>query len=87
MNSPKRRHHWPQRKPATPIFELTDLPHDGHSTRVPGHQITATVSAWLAELGAHSPLIDDLERAVRGGDWAAAHALGECLSIEIAPTE
>jgi len=42
------------------------------------------VSAWLAEVGAHSPLVDDLARAVRVGDWPAAHALGECLSVEVA---
>ena len=87
MNSPNWRHHWPQRTAGTTIYQLTDRLHDGHSARVPANQITATVSAWLAELGAHSPLVDDLERAVRDGDWAAAHALGECLSIEIATTD
>ena len=84
MNSAKWRHYWRQRRPTTTIYQLTDRLHEGHIARVPAHQITATVSAWLAELGAHSPLVDDLERAVRGGDWSAAHALGECLSIEIA---
>ncbi len=84
MNSPKWLHHRPQRTATTTIYQLTDRLHDGHIARVPAHQITATVSGWLAELGVHSPLVDDLERAVRGGDWAAAHALGECLSIEIA---
>ena len=52
--------------------------------RVPAHEITAPVSAWLAELGTHSPLVDDLARAVRVGDWPAVHALGECLSVEVA---
>ena len=66
------------------MYQLSDPLHDGHMGRVPGHQITATVSAWLAEVGAHSPLVDDLARAVRGGDWPTAHALGECLSVEIA---
>ncbi len=88
MNSSKWRHHLPHhlphRRPATTIYQLTDRLHEGHIARVPAHQIPATVSAWLAELGADSPLVDDLERAVRGGDWPAAHALGECLSIEIA---
>lgn len=83
MNLAKRRHHWPQRHPRTTIYQLTDRLHEEHIARVPAHQITATVSAWLAELGAHSPLVDDLERAVSSGDWSAAHALGECLSIEI----
>ena len=73
-----------RRRPTTTIYQLTDRLHEGHIARVPAHQIPATVSAWLAELGADSPLVDDLERAVRGGDWPTAHALGECLSIEIA---
>ncbi len=86
MNSPKWLHqHLPQRRPTTTIYQLTDRLHDGHSARVQAHEVTATVSAWLEELGVHSPLVDDLERAVRNGDWAAAHALGECLAIEIAP--
>lgn len=84
MNTAKWRQHWPQRRPTATIYQLTDRLHEGHIARVPANQIPATVSAWLAELGAHSPLVDDLERAVRGGDWSAAHALGECLSIEIA---
>ena len=84
MNTTKWRQHWPQRRPTATIYQLTDRLHEGHVARVPAHQIPATVSAWLAELGAHSPLVDDLERAVQGGDWSAAHALGECLSIEIA---
>ncbi|OBH87068.1 hypothetical protein A5681_14080 [Mycobacterium scrofulaceum] len=84
MNTAKWRQHWPQRRPAARIYQLTDRLHEGHVARVPAHQIPATVSAWLEELGAHSPLVDDLERAVLGEDWSAAHALGECLSIEIA---
>ncbi|TAM66390.1 hypothetical protein [Mycobacterium sp.] len=84
MNSPKWTVHWPQRRPTATIYQLTDRLHQGHVARVPAHQITATVSGWLADLGADSPLVDELERAVCGGDWAAAHALGDCLSIEIA---
>lgn len=84
MNSAICRHHWLQREPTPTIYQLTDRLQDGHMARVPAHQITATVSAWLAEVGAHSPLVDDLVRAVRGGDWPAAHALGECLSVEVA---
>ncbi len=83
MNSPIWRHHWPQRRPPTTLYQLTDRLHGGHMARVPVQEITATVSAWLAELGAHSPLVDDLARAVRVGDWPAAHALSECLSVEV----
>jgi hypothetical protein len=84
MNSATWRHHWLQHGPRTTLYQLTDRLNDGHTTRVPAHQIRATVSAWLAELGAHSPLVDELARAVRCGDWPAAHALGECLSVEVA---
>lgn len=87
MNSAKWRHHWSQRRTAPTTYQLTDRLHEGHIARVPADEITATVSAWLAELGADSPLVDDLERAVRSGDWSAAHALGDCLSIEIAPAD
>ena len=66
------------------MYQLTNRLHDRHMARVPAHQTRATVSAWLAELGAHSPLVDDLARAVRGGDWPAAYALGKRLSIEVA---
>ena len=77
MNSAIWRRHWLQRKATPTTYQLTDRLHDGHAARVPAHQITVTVSAWLAEVGAHSPLVDDLERAARGGDWPIAHALGE----------
>ena len=50
---------------------------------MPGHQIATTVSAWLAELGAHSPLAEDLARAVHAGDWPAARAIGEYLSVDV----
>lgn len=65
------------------IYQLTDRLHDGRIARVPGEEIAATVSAWLAELGAHSPLVDDLARAVRAGDWPAAYAVGEHLSVDV----
>ncbi len=84
MNSPIWRHHWPHHSPTTTIYQVIDRLHKGHMARVPVHEITTTVSKWLAELGAHSPLVDDLARAVRVGDWQAAHALGECLSVEVA---
>jgi hypothetical protein len=45
--------------------------------------IVVTVSAWLAELGTSSPLVDDLARTVRTGDWIAAHAIAEILSVDV----
>jgi hypothetical protein len=81
-----RRWHYGRRRgmPAMMIYQLTDRLHDGRIARVPGGEIAATVSAWLAELGTQSPLVDDLAGAVRGGDWPAAYAIGEHLSVDVA---
>jgi hypothetical protein len=66
------------------IYKLTDRLHDGHTAYVPADGIAPTISAWLAELGACSPLADDLARAVRTGDWRAAYAIGKHLSVDVA---
>jgi hypothetical protein len=68
---------------STAIYRVSDRLHDGRTVHVPGPQIATTVSAWLAELGAHSPLVEDLARAVHTGDWPAAHAIGEYLSVDV----
>jgi hypothetical protein len=66
-----------------PLYRVTDRLHDDRTVQVPGHDIAPTVSAWLAELGAHSPLVDDLARAVCVGDWAAAYAVADQLSVDV----
>jgi len=77
-------HHRPPRSTsATPIYQLTDRLHDGHTACVRADEIAMTISAWLAELGVHSPLAEDLAHAVRTGDWPAAHAIGEHLSVDV----
>jgi hypothetical protein len=58
----------------TAIYRVSDRLHEGRTVRVPAHEIATTVSAWLAELGARSPLVDDLARAVNAGDWPAGLA-------------
>ncbi|WP_232064641.1 hypothetical protein [Mycobacterium cookii] len=68
----------------TILYHVTDRLHEGRTVCVPGNAIRPTVSAWLAELGADSPLVDDLAEAVRAGDWPAAHAVGEHLSVYVA---
>jgi hypothetical protein len=68
---------------AVPIYQLTNRQRGGCTVRVRGDEIAATVSAWLAELGTHSPLVEDLARAARAGDWHAVHAIGEHLSVQI----
>jgi serine/threonine protein kinase, bacterial len=50
------------------IYQLTDRPHRGRTVHAPGDQIVATAPAWLAELGAHSPSVEDLAPAVGAGN-------------------
>jgi hypothetical protein len=35
-------------------------------------------------LGAHSPLVNELARAVQDRDWPATYAIGETLSVDVA---
>jgi hypothetical protein len=65
------------------IYQLTDRLHHGRTVDVSADEIVTTVSGWLAELGAASPLVEDLARAVRVGDWLRAHSLGDYLSVEV----
>jgi hypothetical protein len=65
------------------IYRVTDRLHEGRTAHVPAHEIAATVSAWLAELGANSPLVDDLARAVHAGDWPAVLGIGDYLSVDV----
>lgn len=55
----------------------------GRTVSVPGPEIAGAVAAWLADFDVHSPLVEELADAVRVGDWAAARAIGECLSVDI----
>ena len=73
-----------QRVASTRIYQITDRLHDGRTVRVPGDRIGGTVSAWLAELGVDSPMVNDLARAVCSGDWPAAYVIGEHLSVDVA---
>jgi hypothetical protein len=66
------------------LYRVTDRLRRGPMAYVQGDRIAATVSAWLAELGAESTLVDDLAQAVRTGNWPAAHSIAEYLSVEIA---
>lgn len=65
-------------------YQLTDRLHGGRTVQVSADGIAAAVSAWLAELGASSPLVRDLALTVRDGNWSAAHAIADCLSIDVA---
>jgi hypothetical protein len=74
---------WGGRPVSVTTYRVTDRLHDRRSVDVPAPEIGTVVSAWLAELGAASPLADELARAVRAGDWPAAIAIGDRLSVDV----
>ena len=65
------------------VYQLSDRLHEGRTVQVPADGIAPTVSAWLAELGAASPLVEGLARAVRAGDWPAIHGTADYLAVEV----
>lgn len=69
---------------AARTYQLTDRLHEGRTVHVSADAIVCTVSEWLAELGAHSPLVEELARTVCAGDWTAAHAIADSLSVDVA---
>jgi hypothetical protein len=85
LNRSWARRRWAPRKPsrAVLIYQVTNRLHAGHTVYVSGDKIAATVSGWLAEVGTQSPLVDDFVQAVQAGDWHAAHAIGEHLSVQV----
>ncbi|AGB23015.1 hypothetical protein Mycsm_02686 [Mycobacterium sp. JS623] len=66
-----------------PVYQLTDRLRPARTVRVSADELQATVSTWLAELGAASPLAGDLARAVRARDWPTVHSVSEYLSVEV----
>ena len=77
------RPHYQAARSSTTMYYVTDRLHDGRTVQVRGHEIAPIMSAWLAELGAHSPLVEDLARAACVGEWAAAYAVGDQLSVDV----
>ncbi|WP_136245641.1 hypothetical protein [Mycobacterium intracellulare] len=65
------------------MYQVTDRLHCGRAAQVTGDEIGNTVAEWLADLGVHSPMVEDLTRAVRVGDWPLAHRLANFLSVDI----
>jgi hypothetical protein len=65
------------------IYRVTQCLRGGRAAEVSGNEIASTVSAWLAELDADSPLVDDLAHAVRAGDWPTVRAIGDYLSVDV----
>jgi hypothetical protein len=78
--------HVGHRPAPTPIFRVSDRLHQDRSVTVAAHEIAATVAGWLAELGVHSPLVDQLDSAVFKGDWMTARAIADRLSVDVTST-
>jgi hypothetical protein len=79
---------WEHRRRARPVptattYRVTDRLHEGRTVYVSCHEIVTTVSTWLAELGTHSLLVEDLARAVDAGDWPVAYAICDRLSVDV----
>ena len=64
------------------MYRVTDRLHEEHSAEVSCLDLAATVSMWLAELGAHTELVD-LARAICAGNWPTAYAIGGRPSIDV----
>ena len=47
------------------MYQVTDRLPDGRTVNVPCGGIAGAVSAWLAELGTHTPLVEDLAITLR----------------------
>ena len=77
------RRRTPPAASAVRMYRVTDRVHEGRSVRVPGADSRATVSVWLAESGADTPLVEELACAVCAGDWPTAHASGDRLSVDV----
>jgi hypothetical protein len=71
------------RRPRSLVYRISQRLRGGHTAEVPAGAIAATVAAWLAELGVDTPLVDDLEKAVHAGNWSAARAIGDYLSVDV----
>ena len=80
----RSRHKRTHRAVATStIYQIADLLHEGRTVRVAGDDIVTTVSAWLAELGTQSPMVEDLAHAVCTDDWPAVYVIGKRLSVDV----
>jgi hypothetical protein len=78
--------HGGHRPAPCPTFRVSDRLHEERSVTVAAHEIATTVAGWLAELGVHSPLVDQLASAVGKGDWVTAHAIADHLSVDVTST-
>jgi hypothetical protein len=76
------RHHRPPAV-ASRVYAVRHRVHDSRTIYIPASELAATVTEWLADLGACSPLVEDLALEVGANNWPAAHSISECLGIEV----
>jgi hypothetical protein len=57
--------------------------HASRTIYIPASELAATVAEWLAEVGACSPLVEDLAQEVDANNWPAAQSISERLGIEV----
>jgi hypothetical protein len=79
---PRRRHHR-QRAAASRTYAVRQRVHESRTIYIPANELAATVTEWLAEMGACSPLVEHLAQEVDANNWPAAHSISECLGIEV----
>lgn len=77
-------HLFRHRSTSTPqMYLVRDRLHEGRMASVAATEIANLIGSWLADLDVHSPLVDQLAHAARLGDWTAARAIAEHLSVDI----
>jgi hypothetical protein len=79
----RNRWRWHRPAPDNQLYQVCDRLHEGRTVKVTAPQIACTVGEWLADLGVHSPWVEQLGAAVQAGDWATVRAIGEQLSVDI----
>jgi hypothetical protein len=82
-SAPQRWRHRRPRAAASRTYAVRHRVHDSRTIYIPATELAATVSEWLAEVGACSPLVEDLAHEVDANNWPAAHSISECLGIEV----
>ena len=72
------------RSAAQSMYHVNDQLHSGREVCVAADKVADVVSSWLAELGAESPMVEQLSSALAAGQLAVAHDIAAYLSVDVA---